>query len=167
MNLKRTLHKRVSLHNHRRGPKRLIATGMLSGRGQGQPNGRWPRGHWTLSRLTFSPPGSLWKSRWGHFSNMLSRWGHGEPEMPNRCPQRRSISTLGNDNLLRGGCKFQTFTVWVSNVHISQMCTWFNISSTTSVLKHIRLFGSADSIKCSFIPEALMHLPIVTKPPFT
>lgn len=72
---------------------------------------------------------------------------------PTAAPQRRSVSTLGNENLLRGGCKLQTFSVWVSNVHISgnfsnatnkcqlngQMCTRFNISLTTSVLKHIRL----------------------------
>lgn len=91
------------------------------GRGQGQPR-RWLRGHWILSRLIFSPPGSLWKSRRGLSSSMLSRWGHVEPEMPSRCPQRGSISTLGNEPLLRAGCKFQaaqTFVVWVSTVRIS------------------------------------------------
>lgn len=150
INLKSTLWKHVSSYIHRRGPECLIAMGTPWGRGQGQPNGRWLRGHWILSRLIFSPPGSLWKSRRGLFSSMLSRWGHVEPEMPNCCPQRGSIRTLGNETLLRGGCKFQaaqTFVAWVSTVQINGdfseeknvnwmakstcVCCWVDISRTT------------------------------------
>lgn len=80
-------------HNHQRELSRLIAAGTLRDRGQGQPNGRWPWGRRILSRLTFSPPGSRWKSRRGLVSSVLSRWGPGEPEMPNRHPQRCSIHT--------------------------------------------------------------------------
>lgn len=108
------------LQKPQKGPMCLITTGTL--RGQGRPNGRWPWGHWILSRLIFSPPGSGWKSRRGLFFQhavKVRTWWWTRDAQPLPPTSQGPRSTLGNETLLRGGRKFQatqSSVVWVSNV---------------------------------------------------